>query len=752
MPDRLRRATAAAALALCIAIAAAPAVAQSPDVAATAGPVAPDRMLSLGGAAAAGLPGTAALDLPALPAPGDEPRAVLAALLRATPVLRLDPDATALHPPTGALHLAAALALVAGPDGATLLAIGDETVEPADLAHRLGALVQAVAPADRGLGFLSLRDPEGRLAAALDPLRDAVRATGMGLTVLTVTGDEPACAPPEPALPLALLAGVADRPPLGDGNGLSDQAEIVRWLDGALARAAARADGCGLFHTLVLAAADDPGRVLVRHVDRPPHGPTEAAFQAEVFEALFLSGSDDAGAIGGFLDRCLYCPDAGALRDRLAAIEAEARAVALETALWERIADDTVPGRIEVYLAHCTLCVHRAAAEARLDALRAAATARVAETAAFDRLAAAPDLSGLRDWLATCIACDQRARAEALIAALVADNRNRAEQAALDAALTRMNGAELALWLETCTICDRRDEAAALRDRLSGQVQAAAACVAAAGLPQQGGPRLMAAIDRPAARAACTAALQDWPDNPTARLVAGRIALAEGDPDAAAAAFAAGMEAGLPAAWGLAAHLALDPPGSAAPDPARAERLAQEGYAQGDALSAEVLMTLWGQDRGTAGGPADAAALAVAMAEDGNPVAQFFAGYFHREGLGTDRAPALAARWFDAGAAQGYAPAQVALAELLETGATGVPADPARAAALFWDALNAGDPTARVRLTDQIDARSYDVVLALQTRLRDAGAFAGRIDGIPGPNTVAAVQRHLAPPDPAAGG
>ena len=227
-------------------------------------------------------------------------------------------------------------------------------------------------------------------------------------------------------------------------------------------------------------------------------------------------------------------------------------------------------------------------------------------------------------------------------------------------------------------------------------------------------------------------------------VVLGRVEQASGDVEAAAAAYEVGMAAGMAEAYGLAAHLAFAPGDGSVTDYARAETLAQQGYEQGDWLSGEVLAVVYSRELVPGKGAADALEIATAQAEDGNPVAQFFTGYFNMIGSDTDVSQADALLWFERSVAQGYLHSNSFLADLLETGTDDKQPEPERAAELYWAALEGGDQTALGRLTDQLGERSNPVVREIQTRLRAAGVFNGQIDAIGGNETASAVERFVA--------
>lgn len=705
------------------------------------------RLLFLGADPGLGAPGPSSGALPflamaSLPAAGAARAEVTAALLRSNPVSTFVAAPDALGGSVADFFLVAELAVAADGAGVTL---GGEALALADFGARLGAVVDALAPARRQIAFLRLADPGDAFPMMAAEVQAAVGGAGFAMSVLSVDRGvaEAPCAPgPGGAAHFAVVAGVADRAPFGDGDGRSTVAEVEAWLTAALARETRRGGACAARYSLIVKAEADPARVLADHGPVPLFAEMDSRLYLESFEAMFLMRSEDQERVRAFLDSCSYCPHEAALVERLRTMRERELALALETQIWEEIAADTTPERLEIYLANCTLCAFRAPAEARLAELRAAAEAAAAEAAALGRALAARDPGALRAWIEDCAVCADRALATQALAEIEADAAYRAERAALEAAIGAADAAALQDWLATCRVCDGRAAAEAAIARAGRRDELAAPCLALAGLPQQGGPRRLEDIDREAAAAACGAARAAFPDDPALVTLAGRIEQAAGRTAEAAAAYAAGVAAGVPAAHGLAAYLHFAPAEGTEPDLARAEELARAGAALGDWLSREILIVLYSRELIEGRPPEDAFALARDLAAEGNPVAQFFAGYFYLTGTGVEPSDAEAARWLAAAVAQNYTHAFAFLAELVEAG-RGLPAEPERAAELYWQALSAGDTTARDRLTGQLSERSRDVIRLIQDRLRAAGAYGGRIDGLPGPGTVAAVERYV---------
>lgn len=568
--------------------------------------------------------------------------------------------------------------------GGILLAIGGTVMDLPEFGRRLAALAGALAPGARPLLYLRIADPGDLLADRAAELQRAAAGAGFAL-VVAATGEGAACRPAL-APDLALAAGLADRVPFGNGDGETSMAEARAWLEAALARPARRRPGCAAAHVLVV---HDGGQAARPVLGAPAAGlpqEFEEHLAREILEAHVLASSPDPGAIGAWLAQCLLCPGEAALAARAAALREEARTRAIEAGLWDGIAADTSPERIRAWLATCRICAQREAAESRLAALGA-------------------------------------------------------EGAALDAALAARDPAALRAWLDGCIRCERRDEAAAAAEELRLAETLVAPCVAAAGLPQAGGPRQLDDIDIPRARLLCGAALAELPRDIRLRVLSARIDQAEGRTDEAAMVYDDGVAEGLPEAHGLAAYLRLSPPGDVAPDPEAAAALAQAGAERGDWLSKEVLILLYSRGMVEGHDPAEAAALARGLAGEGDVVADFFLGYFLQNGIGTEADDAGAVEHLARALEGGYARAAPYLAQMVEAG-RGTGADPARAAALLWSALEAGDGVALELLTARLDQRPREVIRLIQEKLREAGALDGAADGRAGPATRRAVAAH----------
>lgn len=689
------------------------------------------------------------LTVDSLPAADAARQEVFAALLRSSPV------STFVTAPDGGssqfdqFFFVADLALSASGTGGAdpagfTVAIGETAYALDDFSARMSALVTAFEPRHRRIGFLRVVDAEGVFPVAIRAFESTLNAMEFDMVIVTVrsTPAPATCATrDDSAIHYSLIAGVADRAPFGDDTATSTQSEVEDYLNRTLGRVVARGDECAPQYSLIIKAADAPDSVLIDHGGFPRFMRVDSKLYFEEFDAKFLMESDLPEVIEGFLASCEFCPMEDDLAMRLRSMRDRAMTSRLETKTWERIKGDTDPTRINIYLQNCTLCLFKGDAEALIDDIAAKAAAAEVEAAQYAAAAKARDLLALRAYADGCIACAFKADAVAMADGIASELEYDKERAALNAALAARDVAALQTYLETCKVCDGKAEAEALFDDEKRRVEMMGPCHVAVGLPQAGGPRKLEDIDISAAKAACSAVAAEYPDDGMTRTLMGRIAQAEGNWTEALAAYGAGVEAGAPPAFGLAAYAAYAPPEGLAQDIDRAEDLARQGAEQGDWLSREILVTLYSKGLIAGRGAEDAFAIARDMAEEGNALAQFFAGYFHQIGQGAEQSDTEAARWFNAAVEQEYLHAYSFLADLLETGRIGDP-DPARAADLYWTALNAGDPTARDRLTDQLGQRSREVVRIVQEKLSEVGAYRGAFDGIAGRGTVNAIRAY----------
>ncbi len=736
-PRRVFRFAASLGLALCSSLGAAAAEGPGQDVQLLFLGVSPDAGLEEG--LQDRLP---ALALQTLPEPEALRQEVFAARLRAAPLSSFvtAPGAGA----DAADFVLVARAVLEASGEARQLTLGDTALPVEDFAKRLDAAVAAFAPARRGIGFLHLADPAGAVPQAMPQLQAALEQLGFDMIVVLIDdgamdgGAEAASCATQP-LHYALLSGLADRAPFGDADGLSTAAEVEAYLAGALGRARAR--GCGPDYALVLKAVDEPAQPMLAEPAKPLFAGMEAQLYHETFEARFLMQAGSAAPVQAFLDSCVYCPRETELQARLEQMETAERSARLEAEIWERIKDDADPARLAIYLDSCELCAFREEAEAQVSVLQARAAAEDAEAEAYRAASEARDLEALRAYATDCIACTYRDEAEALLREIEADEGYMAERRLLAEAVKTRSQAKLDAYLTSCTVCDGQDEVAETLEAVRQLEVLRTPCLRMAGLPQFDGPRKLEDIDTAQAVPVCEEVAQKFPDDGLVRTTLGRIAQAAGDIGTARAAYEFGMERKVPAAFGLAAYAHYAPEDDTVVDLERVEELARLGAEGGDWLSQEILTVIYSKDLVPGKTGADAFAIAERVAQEGNPLAQFFTGYYYMTGTGIQQDDAQAEAWLKKAVDQGYLHAYSFLAELHERSNT--PEGPETAAELYWTALRQGDATAADRLTAQIGNRVPGVVRAIQQRLREEGLYRGRVDGMAGPGTVSAVRAYV---------
>ncbi|MDE0811916.1 MAG: SEL1-like repeat protein, partial [Alphaproteobacteria bacterium] len=151
-----------------------------------------------------------------------------------------------------------------------------------------------------------------------------------------------------------------------------------------------------------------------------------------------------------------------------------------------------------------------------------------------------------------------------------------------------------------------------------------------------------------------------------------------------------------------------------------------------------------------------------AAAEQLHPLAQYNLGIFYLQGRGIPLSYVEAAGWFKAASNQGVARATYNLAVLTEDG-LGVPKDMKKALALYEKASSSGHDKATNRLVLLRDTGVLDTARAtfeetadtyaevgstgttvanIQSFLRISGIYEGRLDGIVGPKTRAAIREY----------
>lgn len=200
-------------------------------------------------------------------------------------------------------------------------------------------------------------------------------------------------------------------------------------------------------------------------------------------------------------------------------------------------------------------------------------------------------------------------------------------------------------------------------------------------------------------------------------------------------------------------------------NPERAGELLREAAIQGLPGAQYNLAVLYETGQGVRQDDVRALLWYHSAAEQGHPNAQYNLGVMYAEGRGIPLNFGEAARWFQAAAKQGMARALYNLAVMTDEG-LGVPQDKKKALELFAEAADAGDQRAIEMLSgemlsgrdgtgaenapqlsgtegvqDVADAPTA-MVAAVQGELTRLGFYSGRVDGLIGPKTRAAI-RHF---------
>jgi len=617
--------------------------------------------------------------------------------------------------------------------------LANETFTLPDFADRVSALVGAFNPKHRRIGLVKMRDADDVFPMAIADVQSALDTIGFDMMVVMIGDDAAASCGASEALHYSLVSGLADRAPFGNADGISNATEVETYLTRALNRQTERDPVCGPRYSVLLKSSNDPAQELVAFQGRSIFTEVETRLYNETFEARFLLQSESRDDVQAFLASCLYCPNEGALTERLRDMEEFARSSALEAEIWQRIQQDEDPARLAIYLESCTLCTFRDEVSKRIAVLDAKAKARVAEAETFSTANSIRDLVALRDYVQSCVACDHVADAKTVIEEIEADEAYRREIATLDIALEAKDVVLLSAYIEDCAICEGKDRASTALERANRRIALLDPCLLAAAVPQLGGPRALRDIDQGKAGRLCQAAAEEFPNDGEIETTLGRIAQAKGDFGTAIGHYQTGMDADVSTAYGLMAYTHYAPAEGVEINLVEAERLAQVGAAQGDWLSREILSVLYSKGLVPGRTQAEAFEMAMGIAKEGNALGEYFVGVFYLNGTGVDANPDQAKTWLQKSVNQGYTNANSYLAEVYETAET---PDIEKAAKLYWDGLLAGDATAIDRLTAQISSRNREVIRLIQQNLNGEGAYRGPLDGIPGPGTVTAIRNY----------
>jgi len=683
------------------------------------------------------------LTLEDLPSPADAELQVFAALLRANPVTRLTTSVSADANFSDQLLLVADIAL-SGTAEAQTVTMGGTTRSMTEFADHTKALIGAINPTRRATAFIRVSDPQSLAPAAISGIRAMADALGFGLTVVTVVESDTlyGCQTSRgEAIPRDLISGVADRQPFGNGDGTSSLAEVETYVTDALRRHSDRSEACGAMYSFLINGQVSPEDALIVHTSAENVAAVESAVYHETFEAMFLQKASQEAELLDYLGNCEFCPLEAELNDRLTNMRRTAVERTLESQIWDVIKADQSPERLTIYLESCKYCEYREEAQQQIDDIALSAKYGQEEEQLWIAARDSRDPAEMRLYAETCKFCGFRDEAIAAAEQIERDETYTAEASLLATAFQSRDLNAAQSYLSTCIFCADRDEAEKWVALESRRAEVLGPCENLAGLPQTGGPRKLEDIDRFSARQACELALNEFPDDGVIATYLGRVDQASGDFQSAAAAYETGMKDAFPAAYGLSAYLRYAPGDGVQPNMREAEELALIGSEMGDWLSKELLTVLYAKQLISGRSPADAYQVARPNAEDGNPIAQYFVGFFYHSGTGVEASSEDAAQWFEKAVSQEFVQAYSFLADLLERG-DGVEKDPVRAAELYWQAVQRGDETALTRLSVELPERTNDVVRIVQEKLREAGVYRGSVDGIPGPSTVRALSSY----------
>lgn len=240
-----------------------------------------------------------------------------------------------------------------------------------------------------------------------------------------------------------------------------------------------------------------------------------------------------------------------------------------------------------------------------------------------------------------------------------------------------------------------------------------------------------------AALQACSQAAAQSPELPHYTALLARATAASGDLDRAVQLYRSAADRGdLRAMWSLAV---LYEAGSGVPqDPAAAIAL-YERAAEGGSLDAMInlAVALFTGDK-MAADPDRAIELLRRAAEGGSAQALFNLGVLAQDGV--IDTPDKALEYFIRAARDGEYNGYRAAAILLDEG-RGVARNPAEAANLLLRGAAEDRGTVVRQLTQAARDWSPETIRAVQNRLQAAGYYAGAIDGLPGPNFTAALER-----------
>ncbi len=174
-----------------------------------------------------------------------------------------------------------------------------------------------------------------------------------------------------------------------------------------------------------------------------------------------------------------------------------------------------------------------------------------------------------------------------------------------------------------------------------------------------------------------------------------------------------------------------------AQDYAEAVRLYRAAIAGGNSGALNNLGVMYQQGRGVQQDHDEALRLYRAAAAAGSAGGMSNLGFMYHAGLSVRQDYGEAMRWYRQAVARGGSDGMVNIGFMYEHG-HGVSSNPYEAAEWYLRALAAGSAW----LLDNLADRQGNVVRALQYQLRDLGLYTGRVDGIAGPATRAALRAY----------
>jgi TPR repeat protein/tRNA A-37 threonylcarbamoyl transferase component Bud32 len=178
-------------------------------------------------------------------------------------------------------------------------------------------------------------------------------------------------------------------------------------------------------------------------------------------------------------------------------------------------------------------------------------------------------------------------------------------------------------------------------------------------------------------------------------------------------------------------------------DPAKAATWFNKAADLGNAAGMAGLANLYLEGKGVATDVARAVGLYKRAADLGNAGALSQLALLHIQGKGVEKSETAAVAYYRKAAALGNPVAMNNLAWMLQ-GGLGVPRkDPQEAASLIMQALDRRYEFSVQQMTQKSSAWSKEFRQALQTRLRDAGFFTGRVDGEFGASTITAINAYM---------